>query len=157
VTWKNPQPAPRGIRIYTDAEIKKLAGELGTTYGPMIRFAAATGLRPDEWARLERRDLDKRRRVLSVRGTKTARARREVPLTRTALEAVDAPPARIDTPHLFANAEGGPLNLNGFRRREWGPAVDAAGVAKPARLYDLRSTFATNALAHGVTESSGRQ
>jgi hypothetical protein len=24
-------------------------------------------------------------------------------------------------------------------------------VAKPARLYDLRSTFASNALAHGVT------
>lgn len=33
----------------------------------------------------------------------------------------------------------------------WGPAVDAAGVAKPARLYDLRSTFASNALTHGVT------
>jgi integrase len=92
VTWKNPQPSPRGIGVYTDAEIKKLAKELGKTYGPMIRFAAATGLRPDEWARLERRDVDKRRRVLSVRGTKTARSRREVPLTRAALEAVDALP-----------------------------------------------------------------
>lgn len=120
VTWKNPQPTPRGIRVYTDAEVKKLARELGKTYGPMIRFAAATGLRPDEWARLERRDVDKRRRVLSVRGTKTARSRREVPLTRAALEAVDALPARIDTPHLFANTDGRPLNLNGFRRREWG-------------------------------------
>jgi hypothetical protein len=29
--------------------------------------------------------------------------------------------------------------------------VDSASVAKPARLYDLRSTFASNALAHGVT------
>jgi integrase len=151
VTWKNPQPAPRGIRIYTDAEIKKLAKDLGPTWGPMIRFAAATGLRPDEWARLERPDVDKRRRVVSVRGTKTARSRREVPLTRAALEAVEAIPARIDTLHLFPNADGGPLNLNGFRRREWGPAVDAAGVAKPARLYDLRSTFASNPLAHGVT------
>jgi hypothetical protein len=151
ITWKNPQPSPRGIRVYTDAEITKLAKELGPTWGPMVRFAAATGLRPDEWARLERRDVDKRRRVVSVRGTKTARSRREVPLTRAALEAVEAVPARIDTPHLFPNADGGPLNLNGFRRREWGPAVDAVGVAKPARLYDLRSTFASNALAAGIT------
>ena len=32
-----------------------------------------------------------------------------------------------------------------------GPAVEASGIAKPARIYDLRSTFASNALAGGVT------
>jgi hypothetical protein len=31
------------------------------------------------------------------------------------------------------------------------PAVDAAGIAKPARIYGLRSTFASNALAAGIT------
>lgn len=35
--------------------------------------------------------------------------------------------------------------------REWGPAVESACVATPARLYDLRSTFASNALAAGIT------
>ena len=45
----------------------------------------------------------------------------------------------------------GPLNLNNFRRRMWGPAVRASGIATPARIYDLRSTFASNALAAGVT------
>jgi hypothetical protein len=29
--------------------------------------------------------------------------------------------------------------------------VDAAGIAKPARMYDLRSTFASNTLAAGLT------
>jgi len=29
--------------------------------------------------------------------------------------------------------------------------VEAAGIAKPARLYDLRSTFVSNALARGLT------
>jgi hypothetical protein len=33
----------------------------------------------------------------------------------------------------------------------WTPAVEASGIAKPARIYDLRSTFASNALAAGVT------
>ena len=30
-------------------------------------------------------------------------------------------------------------------------AVKASGIAKPDRIYDLRSTFASNALAAGVT------
>jgi hypothetical protein len=29
--------------------------------------------------------------------------------------------------------------------------VDSSGIDKPARLYDLRSTFASNALAAGIT------
>jgi hypothetical protein len=33
----------------------------------------------------------------------------------------------------------------------WGPAIDTAGITKPARIYDLRSTFASNALAAGIT------
>jgi site-specific recombinase XerD len=57
----------------------------------------------------------------------------------------------LDTPLLFPAPEGGPLSLNNFRRRVWRPAVKSSGVEKPARIYDLRSTFASNALAAGVT------
>jgi integrase len=42
------------------------------------------------------------------------------------------------------------LNLDNFRRRIWVPAIRAAGVPEPARIYDLRSTFASDALAAGV-------
>jgi hypothetical protein len=41
--------------------------------------------------------------------------------------------------------------VHNFRLREWGPAVTASGVERPARLYDLRSTFASNSLAAGLT------
>jgi hypothetical protein len=41
------------------------------------------------------------------------------------------------------------LNLNNFRNRIWTPAIEASGVRTPARIYDLRSTFASNALAAG--------
>ena len=34
---------------------------------------------------------------------------------------------------------------------EWLVAIEASGVRKPARIYDLRSTFASNALAAGVS------
>jgi hypothetical protein len=60
-------------------------------------------------------------------------------------------PLRIDTTLLFPSPQGLPLNLDNFRKREWAPAVEAAGIARPARLYDLRSTFASNALHAGVT------
>lgn len=147
----NPQTPPRGVRVFTPKEIDRIAKELDTRGAAAIRFAAATGLRPSEWAAVERRDIDKARRVLSVRGTKTHRSRREVPLTSAALEAVDSLPARLDTVYVFGGPKCGPFDVANFRKREWGPAVESAGIATPARLYDLRSTFASNALAAGIT------
>jgi integrase len=146
----NPAPKPRAVRAYTLAELDALEAEIGPEYGPLVPLVAATGTRPLEAALLARRDADRKGRILTVRGTKTSGSWREVPLSGRALAALDRLPARLDTPLLFPAPEGGPLNLN-FRRRVWTPAVEAAGVAKPARIYDLRSTFASNALAAGVT------
>ena len=145
----NPKPKPRTVRVLTVAEVDALETELGSKYGPIVAFAAATGLRPSEWAALERRDIDRQARVVTVRGTKTARSRREVPLSARALAALDRVPPSL--PLVFPAPRGGPIVLDRFRKREWAPAVEAAGVAKPCRIYDLRSTFASNALAAGVT------
>jgi integrase len=147
----NPMPAPRAVRVYTPKELKAIAKELDKRGAAAVAFAAATGLRPSEWANVERRDVDRKRRVLTVRGTKTQRSRREVPLTSSSLSALDSLPTRLDSPYVFAGPKGGPFDLANFRRREWGPAIEAAGIATPARMYDLRSTFASNALASGIT------
>jgi hypothetical protein len=81
-------------------------------YRPLPALAAATGLRPEEWGALERRDVDRRARILTVRRTissgrlvelaKTARSRRQVPLSARALEALELLPPRIDSPYLLA-------------------------------------------------------
>jgi hypothetical protein len=79
--------------------VDAISDELSPAFAPLPTFAAATGLRPEEW------------------------------------QAAGAPSA---------------LNLNDWRRRIWTPAVESAGIALRARSYDMRSTFASNALAAGI-------
>ena len=95
------------------AEIDALAEQLGPTYGPMIVFAAATGLRPGEWIALEHRDIDRDARIVYVRRAfvhgrlkrpKTRRSMRAVPLQSIALEALDRLPARRETPLAVSGA-----------------------------------------------------
>ena len=78
---------------------------------------------------------------------KTARSRRQVPLSPRALDAIEALPQ----PSFDPRPPGGVFDLANFRRRGWAPAIEASGVRTPARIYDLRSTFASNALAAGVS------
>jgi integrase len=132
---RNRQPPPRVVRAFTRAEPDAIALELSAPYRPLPTFAAATGLRPEEWAALERRDIDRRAGVVNVLRTvtggkskdtpldvvdlaKTSVSRRQVPLTRRALAALDGLPPRLDTPRLFPAPAAGPLNLDNWRRRE---------------------------------------
>jgi integrase len=157
---RNPQPRPDELRPFTQKEVDALAVELGATFGPLVVFAAETGLRTNEWVALERRDVDRQGRAVVVQRRfadglltpypKTQRSRRRVPLSARAIAAVETLPPRVDTPLLFPAAQGGHIGLDAWRTREWYPALEAAGVARRGP-YALRHTFATEALAGGVS------
>jgi integrase len=172
VAWEliDVNPAKRGVdnplRRFPEkrpfeswAEIETVAGKLGRVFGPMVVFAAATGLRPSELFALEHRDLDRTSGIVYVRrayangrliNTKTTRSTRAVPLQAKALDALEHLP-RSDNPLLFPAPRGGRIELHSFRPRYWRPAQIAAGIEPIRRPYDLRHTYATFALRAGVS------
>ena len=141
------------------AALETVAAAIGPRYGPMILFAAATGLRPAEWLALEKRDIDRKARVVYVRRSftrgelkipKTEASTRAVPLQARALDALD----RINSngsPLLFPGERGGYLDIHHFRPYQWRPAQKSAGINPIRRVYDLRHTFATFALRAGIS------
>lgn len=158
---------PRGSTNPTDvrpfqswAEVLRVADHAGH-YGPLIRFACATGLRPQEWMALEWADIDRAARVVHVRRTvrqdgsvteagKTAGALRVVTLSAPALRALDDVVRRIDTPLVFTTPQGKRIRRENFRRYVWVPALQMAELEERPP-YQMRHTFATLALAQGCT------
>jgi integrase len=142
------------------ADVEAVAASVGGCYGPLVVFAAATGLRPGEWLALEWRDVDRDQQVVYVRRSyrngrvkypKTEASMRAVPLQARALAALDAIPREGRCGFVFPSSEGGHFDLHNFRTRYWKPAQVAAGVEPLRRVYDLRHTFATFALRAGIS------
>jgi integrase len=172
VAWKliDENPAKRGVpnpgrrcreqRPFESWEqIRAVAGQLGPAYGPMVVFAAATGLRPSELFALEHGDVDRETGVVQIRRayangrvkqTKTRLSRRAVPLQAIALEALGQRRSQQDSPLLFPNSRGGYVDFRNFNRRHWKPVQKALGISPLRDLYDLRHTYATFALRAGV-------
>jgi integrase len=127
-------------------QVEAVDAELGPVYGPMVTFAAATGLRPSELFGLDRRDVDRRLGVVYVRRayasgrlkhTKTRLSTRAVPLQAKVLEALDRLPPS-DNPILFPNMRGGRIDFRIFGRKHWRPAQIKAGI-DPPHLRHLRT------------------
>lgn len=147
-TGPNPAPAVLEREVLTPTEVDVLADEMESLYGAAVIVGAWCYLRPSELLSLERRDIGDG--VLSVRGTKTARSRRSVPVPLRARQALEELPARIDTRLVFPAPQGGVYRLDNFRPREFAWAVEAAGLPKTTTPYTLRHSGLSWALAAGI-------
>ena len=158
---ENPQRRRTEKRPFESwEELEALAERLGPRLGPMVIFAAATGMRPGEWVALEHRDIDRAGRVAYVNRSfskgrlaspKTEASIRPVPLQARALAALDQLPPGSPGELLVPAERGGYIDLHNFRNRNWKPAQTAVGIEPFRRIYDLRHTFATFALRAGIS------
>ena len=140
-------------------ELEALAEAIGPRYGPMILFAAATGLRPAEWIALEKRDIDRTERVVYVRRSFT---RRELKIQRRKRACERCRCRRA--PRRARPDQAQQRLAAGVSRRarriprhpplppfRWRPAQKTVGIDPLRRVYDLRHTFATFALRAGIS------
>ena len=128
-----------------------------------FRVAFFTGLRPGEQIGLQWDDIDWQRRMIRVRRsvsrfgkgpTKTIESRRDVellPIVERALRSQRSTHPGVAS-WVFANHDGGALDLTNFRERVWRPAVARAKL-RARTLYQTRHTFGTLMLEAG--ESPG--
>lgn len=142
------------------AEVEAVAARAGH-YGPPVRFACATGLRPQEWAALRWLDVDLAAGTLRVQRTiqagevteavaKTRHSLRTVLLQDRAVEVLRGLPTPLRRDQfLFTDESGNRINTASFRRNVFNAAVTAAGLS-PRSPKEMRHTFATLALARGA-------
>jgi integrase len=157
----NPEPKRREVPAFeTLADVEAVADEMAPRFAALPIVAALTGLRPEEWIALERRDVDRAAGVLRVRRVftdvrvkpygKQSRSLRTVPLPARAALALSTLPPRVDTPLVLPGERGGYLSLHNWRRDVWNPSVRAAGLDHRTP-YALRHTFASFAIAASVS------
>jgi len=138
----------------------------------LLALALTTGMRPSEYLALKWSDIDWQRGAVSVSrtiqisgtgwsfdDTKRRRSRRVVKLQGFVLEALEnlrngQAPATVGEPEadhemIFRSGNGSPLRQKRVKR-EFRRLLKAAGI-RPIRLYDLRHTAATLAVAAGVS------
>jgi integrase/recombinase XerD len=158
--------------IYSTADVVALMDEVpriiptplrAATFQTMIGLLAATGMRVGEVIALRRADVDWAEGVIAVRVAKFNKSR-ELPLDPTTVEALSAYAAVRDRlvadpsgPTFFVSRRGTPVVYASFEemfRELRRVAGVGAGSPSPARIHDLRHTFAVNTLIRWYREGA---
>jgi integrase len=162
---------PKGVKrehIYlTIPEVEALADAIKPHYRDLIWFLATTGLRFGEAAELRVKDVQLRRQRIRVArsitdvegrmliGPPKGGQERDVPVT-TFITGMLAPrlvgKSRDDL--LFPTPRGKAMRSNNFKRRDYDPAVTAAGLPAELWVHDLRHTAASLAIHSGASVKS---
>jgi integrase len=168
---KVPQQQRNEMRALTVDQARTfLKAVEGTKYGPVLAVALTTGMRPSEYLGLKWQDIDWARQTISIvrsirrlngkwcfSDTKRSRSRRPIKLQgwivarlrdlQTKASAHDLCLEGHDL--VFKAPSGQPINAD-YLAKHFRSILDLAGLPR-IRLYDLRHSAATIALAAGVS------
>ena len=131
------------------------AAYLSETSQPLCDIAKVmldSGMRPEEVFRMRIENIDFRQRTIFNPFGKTKAARRTIPMTDELFFLLRARVKRandLETPFVFPS----PYDVQkpiGSVKKAHSAAVDRAKIKPRFRLYDLRHTFATRAVASGT-------
>ena len=159
VLVKNPVPKPGEIHPFDSwEELDAIANELDDVAGPLVDLLCGDGRSPGGGFR--RRVARRRPRAPRAHGASGVRegapeGLREderVSPSRAAArsgQSLRSSASPTERGILFPAAQGGRIEINNFRHRQWTPALAAAGIDH-RRIYDLRHTYASWSLAAGV-------
>jgi len=166
-----PQQRRNEMRALTLEQARSLLDvALSTPHGPVFAVALTTGMRPSEYLGLKWQDIDWSRQTVSVvrsirrlngrwcfSDTKRSRSRRPIKLQswivallrdrQTKTISANSCPEAIDL--VFKTVSGRPINAD-YLAKHFRSILERAGLPR-FRLYDLRHTAATLALAAGVS------
>jgi integrase len=152
---ETPKRLPRLPRAVTDGELEDVLEHLpeGRTWtAPVFRFAALTGLRVGELARLRWADVDEERRLLRVEQQKNGKAQTQ-PFPRAALMVLAGLPRHSE--YVFAS----PAARRPYRNvRTWTNdlarafklAREAAGLTRTITPHGLRHRYCTKLAEAGA-------
>src|SRR6266849_2729201 len=168
---KIPEQARGEMRSLTVEQAQTFVkSALATPHGPALAVALTTGMRPSEYLGLKWRDIDWARQTVSVVrsirrvdgrwcccDTKRSRSRRPIKLQRWIaallrdLQTRPSPHDLCPEAHdlVFRTSSGQPINAD-YLAKHFRSILDSAGLPR-IRLYDLRHSAATIALAAGVS------
>jgi len=177
----DPQALPRSraippVRLLEEGELARLLQAArkisshhsmrGATLFTMIGLLASTGLRSGELTRLDRPDVDLKRGILRIRGTKF-RKNRLVPIHTTTLKVLrtyvtarDRAYPRSTSPAFFLSLRGERWSQGGFGRAFRQACAKAQldrGLPRALRPHDLRHRFATTRLVTWYQEGADVQ
>ena len=158
-----PRPTPKLPRAVSDAELDAVCVALpdGKRWmEPAFRFAAVTGLRLGEIARLQWAHVDGE--TLRIERQKNGRAQ-TLPLSRAALAVLADLPRGGPSGYVFRGRGGGPRRVSSFVTYlgdSFRAARRAAGVERPVTPHGLRHAFCSRLAEAGksafVIQSAAR-
>lgn len=136
-------------RVVSFAEEIRYLGQASQPLKDIAQVILDTGLRPDETFRVRVENLDFNARTIFNPFGKTKAAQRKVSMTEGVYELLRRRVSMTTGPFVFPSKYS-PDKPIGSVRKAHDRAVERAGIKNHFRLYDLRHTFATRAVAGGV-------
>jgi integrase len=140
---------PGNMRIVSHEEQQEYLSAASPLVHDVALLIVETGMRPGEVFWLKAEDLNLPQRYLKVTKGKTRFARRNIPLTESAIQVLKRRLARAKGPCLFPHRSDVNRPLNNIDRGHH-KAVRDAGIEPGFRLYDFRHTFGSRSAMAGV-------